>query len=376
MGFLGSSQTPNIRDNFLTDITIQHLLSSSFQPSIPLPDALITRSRDENLFSHPPPYRRHWEVDTHSQMGTFLAKARSDSLSGIISYLQSTGNLLQSGPVLDVEDGLNQPTGLTHLYISGNKLSRYSAEDLLYQNRLLVLDLGAIQISPPQALRVPYTMALGMVDPKPLNYEMGCRLQSLRIHHSIVTSIPTILPSSSQGYQKPHLHHAELSPTYLNESGPFLPGKNHGIETLTLTHLPKTSYGPTITRLTAFLDACAQQEALLNQVKEGMVKNRRGPEVLPGLRVLRLEFLRPDLRAGGGGVAASGDEDAERFLAESEGDFSFFEEAGGARDERQGSGKGKKRFEAREEEMDVVECLKGYRRENKGWSGKLEIVFM
>lgn len=158
-----------------------------------------------------------------------------------------------------------------------------------------------------------------------------------------------------------------------------MPSDNHGVRHLTLTDIPKMSYGPTIKQLVKFLDACAEQEALLVKVKKEMVKNRRAPEILLGLRTLRLEFIHPELRvsgARGGFSAATGDEDAERFLAESVGDFSFFENEGeGSRDK----GKEKEKvmeFEPREELLDVVDALKAYRVENKGkWSGKLEIVF-
>lgn len=234
-------------------------------------------------------------------------------------------------------------------------------------------------MTPPPELRLPYTIVLGMVASKPLKYEYGCRLKVLRVHHSIVTTIPTILPSeSSNGYRKEHLHHAELSLIQLNTKGPFLPSHNHGIHHLTLTDIPKMSYGPTIKQLVKFLDACAEQEAFLTKAKEEMVRSRRAPQILPSLRRLRLEFIRPDLRASGSFSAATGDEDAERFLAESVGDFSFFENE---RERSRDKGKEKEKekvmkFEPREELLDVVDALKAYRVENKGkWSGKLEIVF-
>lgn len=110
----------------------------------------------------------------------------------------------------------------------------------------------------------------------------------------------------------------------------FSPLDNFRLRELTLTGMPTKSFGPILCRLREFLALCAKQERILAAARAG-VTHRRSPEVLSGLRVLRLEFVDVAVERGGvavGGFASvSGDRDADVFLEESRGDFSFFDEA-------------------------------------------------
>ncbi|KIM96461.1 hypothetical protein OIDMADRAFT_20811 [Oidiodendron maius Zn] len=159
--------------------------------------------------------------------------------------------------------------------------------------------------------------------------------------------------------------------------------KNCVIESLTLTGIPTKSYGYLIEKLIEFLDACRMQEEELSNAR--VTTHRRAPQVLPGLKTLRLEFLPPDTLESTRSAARgsiSGDADAEAFSAASNEDFSFFSEdikppirrlTLGSR----GNSDVEQSTDTKEKPLrDVVEELKRARREAGGnkWRGDLELL--
>jgi len=182
---------------------------------------------------------------------------------------------------------------------------------------------------------------------------------------------------------------------------------------LTLTDVPTKSFGPVIDALLLFLSQCARQE---QRLKRAAKSHYRAPQCLSGIRTFRLEFMREaEAERGEGagsraGPSVSGDRDADEFLAQSMGDFSFFAEeqtpasipnsvldngasasasglpAGASRRPSvTGSVSSLQRTTSRSsmasipdnvEVRDVVAELKQWRQteEGKNWGGKLELV--
>ncbi|KAF4629590.1 hypothetical protein G7Y89_g8555 [Cudoniella acicularis] len=125
----------DIRDNLLTDQTIERSW------------------RDENLFENVPRYYRDAPNEETIRFDT-IVPLRPDDEAGFTSYLRQHGHLAQHHrPVLDESDPLLRTTGLTHLYISGNKLTFNGVRRLLLlTNRLQVLDIGSARARPPSCL--------------------------------------------------------------------------------------------------------------------------------------------------------------------------------------------------------------------------------
>ena len=219
-----------------------------------------------------------------------------------------------------------------------------------------------------------------------LNHLTGTRIEDLRIHHSLVTCVPTIGQGRLDlGYTPQHLHKAEKFSEIEFQAAAFNPLCNYRLTSLTLTDIPLKSTGPTINRLITFLRLCARQEAILRAAStSGPRKTRHSPRLLPGLRRLRLEFIQERSGMDDIGPSVSGDQDADEFQAQSQGDFSFFadEKMPSSPMSRRssvwgGGGSAKSSLAELVETKDVCEELKIFRRgENEGgkWSGKLELV--
>jgi hypothetical protein len=112
---------------------------------------------------------------------------------------------------------------------------------------------------------------------------------------------------------------------------PFIPDTNPRIRSLTLTDVPRKSYGLVINWLKGFLDLAARQES--NIELSAPADRRRGAEMLSGLRVLRLEFEARRDQPVAAGLSVSGNADADVFMEESAKDFSFFDGDGGEEDD-------------------------------------------
>lgn len=364
----------DLRDNLLPDSSIPVLLAKCFKENYPNLDCEEV-SDDDYLYDNPPVYR-----PPHSEPSPSMdfIPLRPDSVFSFVQYVTDNGAIYknQISRILPPTDPLYIDSGLTHLYLSGNKLSSPMVDILLRsQNRLQVLDIGSTKVNSLIPYKTMYLTQYGCDSITPVS---GCRLERLRIHHSAVTRIPTILRSeSARGYDLESLLQAEdmygkISPRYLS------PKSHHRLKFLTLTDIPTKSYGPIINQLTRLLSECATQERKLAAVREAMPDSRRAPQVLSGLKTLRLEFLPQASMADTGSV--SGDRDADGFLEQTLGDFSFFGGSGGAEwVEKKGKENVNDNQERKmvQEPKDVVEALRVFRRAQKpaGWGGTLELVW-
>ena len=354
----------DVRDNNLTDKAIEVLLKWGIMPDIP---RRYTRVDDDIRYEAPPLYdNQHLMIDLdefpqvrHDDVERFSAELYDGRPSSNMNAFSANSN------------GLNVSTGITNLYLSGNKFTPDAIKTLLRRGTTLqVLDIGSVRDELIElALKQTYVRCLSLhAISEYLTAKHAPPIEILRVHHWIVTQTPTILTSGNQ-----HLTIKSLIPqTYYDKGIPtLLPSMNYRIRNLTLTAIPRQCDRQFLGKLIMFLNGARDQEQELAALKN----HRRAPPKLSGLRVLRLEFLPEVVRQPS--VSVSGDSDADTFHKASEGDFSFFEKE--VRESKgEGKGKGKERGPAPAEEpesLDLVEALKEYRGKEPKWGGRLELVF-
>lgn len=355
----------DLRDNLLTDEVINPILHHCFLPSIP------EQLDDDGLYHLPPTYERE-PVDHSLRPFDGIVPLRPDTKDAFLNHIHRN-----VPSAMDESDLVLQPTGLTHLYLSNNRFTSEGPEYLLYNtNRLQVFDIGSVREEPYASIKIrhvhSWAQAAGFGSS--FHRRRNSQIASLRVHHSIVTFVPTISSPAAGSppatFSLRHLEEAEVYGRLASQkasAAALYPSFNCGIETLTLTGIPTKSYGFTIQQLVKLLDDCYAQEVDLARARP-RTSHRRTPQVLPGLRTLRLEFVPADVEVrlpGGGGYSVSGDPDADAFLANALDDFSFFES-----DTMLGTATGD--LDALK---DVPEELRRMRKQSeRRWSGKLELV--
>jgi len=372
----------DLRDNYLTDQTIDVLLRECFAPKA-APNQELDINSTQWFYEDPPMYHQRDEIDSSDPFSSGETLSRPDTADSFMNYIQRYGNLSSSSPmILPSSDPTQQRTGLTHLYLSSNKFTSRGIQKLLSSsNRLQVLDVGTVRRVPRFEYHVPNTTSYAQPNTAHLlDRRTGVHISHLRIHHSLVTCVPTIVQGNLQeGFIPKHLMKAEKG-DFSVQPIPFNPLMNYHLTSLALTDIPTKSTGPTITRLTDFLCACARQEALLLRAAASGPRTRHSPRLLPGLRKLRLEFLNERSGAEDIGTSVSEDQDADEFQAQSQGDFSFFADEkiqSPVTSSRRGSILSSKSSVADVMELkDVIEELKIFRRkrDTPRWTGKLELA--
>jgi hypothetical protein len=330
----------DLTDNLLTDAIVMDLISSRFMlNNIPAKKSSISLP-DQDLFEDVPDYQR----DVNGERIDTIAPLRPDDSEKFMKHIETHSSFPSiNDQILDLNDPLVRQTGLTHLYISKNRFTSSGVNLILNQaNRLQVFDAGTVEAVNSNGSRpnyVPYTTTYSQLSHGSVynvSHEARSRMENLRVHHSFVTCVATILRTSEQNHrfslelvlvaENSGLARLQAVRVKLADKA-FSPLQNYRVTKLTLTGIPTKSYGLTIERLIEFLGECKIQEERLNEARKFTEKSRRSPQLLPGLRTLRLEFLPEDtspLSPNGGSV--SGDRDADTFLASSEGDFSFFDD--------------------------------------------------
>jgi hypothetical protein len=374
----------DVRENSLTDQIIDFLLEKCFAPMAPVPP--IIQGSDEILYEDPPIYNLRDEADPSYPSYNLSIPVRPDTTDSFISYMKRYADFsIPSSLVLPERDPMRKSTGLTHLYLESNRFTSKGIHKLLScTNRLQVLDIGTVKANPNLEYQLPHTTPYAQPNTAPLlDRQTGSRMEKLRIHHSLVTCIPTIVQGRLEmGYTPQHLHKAERFGDLEFQSAAFNPLSNYRLSFLTLTDIPLKSTGPIITRLITFLRLCARQEAiLLSAFLSTPPKTRHSPRLLTGLRKLRLEFIHERSGMDEVGPSVSGDQDADEFQAQSQGDFSFFADEKiptspiSRRSSIWGPGSGKSSLAEGVETKDVCEELKIFRqREQPRWGGALELV--
>ncbi|KAF4953926.1 hypothetical protein FGADI_5718 [Fusarium gaditjirri] len=288
----------------------------------------ILESEWSASFSHP---NRHFVdaplYDLHNTLPQELVSKRQD---GKFPVKSDAADAVCRG--LQGEDSYFPPAsfqasqGLTHLNVSGNRVSSLGVMKLLTlsRGRLEQFSCDSMMLFPPlkgtmAAAWWPKAAKLyGFYATHTLRPVLSSNLRVVKLHHSVVTQIPTL---ELEGFSSiACLHVAEnilLPRAEMAFPEPFVPDMNPRITSLTLTHIPRRSSGPLINRLISFLKLLSEQERALFDLS-----SRRGPSVLAGLRHFRLEFEQD---AYEGDAYIAGEIDAQELLNSGDKGFSFFD---------------------------------------------------
>ena len=190
------------------------------------------------------------------------------------------------------------PLSLSHLRLSNTKVTAPGLEALIRMSS------GQLELVDCDSMRMPINTSWPAPWPKDVKlYGMlgsahvwrpvfSSNLRSLRIHHSIVTQIPTV-----EAEDLSPLTRLWLAETVIRERcelaypQAFVPDMNPRITSLTLTKIPRRSSGPLIDKITNFIRLASVQERGIADAT--VSSSRRAPMMLRGLRHLCLEF-EPD----------------------------------------------------------------------------------
>ncbi|KAJ6785926.1 hypothetical protein PWT90_01300 [Aphanocladium album] len=270
------------------------------------------------------PYFLHGQRQVFRSDGR--SSLRSDSADG------ATHILSHQSIDYDVDDTYRNSRGITHLDISHNHISAIGVEKLMRtsngQIEHFVCD--SMPFVPPRSSVLDFWPSrtslhgiLGVAHVFRPVYSPN--LRSLRIHHSFVTNIPSLVADGFSSFAK--LYIAETSIRFrIDEAYPqtFVPDMNPRLHSLTLTCVPRRSSGPLIERLLHFLKLLSSQERSIADANHyEKAASWRSPGMLRGLRHMRLEFEPDTLEKD---TAAADDVDAEQLMNSGEKGFSFFED--------------------------------------------------
>lgn len=237
--------------------------------------------------------------------------------------------LCQQSSKYDTMEKYRIARGITHIALSRNQISASGLEQLVRMSNgqlehIECDDLPFLGPSVATGKHWPKTARLyGCVGAayvfRPV---FSCNIRSLRIHHSLVTNIPTLTVDGLSNLACLFLAETQiLARADRAYSEPFVPDMNPRIEFITLTCVPRRSSGPLIERLVKFLRLLSIQERDIKLARQTGASVRPFG-ILKGLRRLRLEF-EPDTNEEG--VSAAEELDPAELLRSGEPRFSFFQ---------------------------------------------------
>jgi Leucine-rich repeat (LRR) protein len=283
-------------------------------------------------------------------------RLRPDDAFSTIKYLRDHGFLYpENQHTIEQDTTLMRRTGLTNLHISDNRLRNEDLRELLSRsNRIQHLGFGRgmLDLQLLKSQSTPILSLLGSLANVRITGILGThrlanllspqsarRLESLRVHHCLVTNVPSL--AYDGGARLPVWKEVEITEHTLQElreelRPPFAPDHNPRLRVLCLTDIPRKTTGVIVDRLFEFIVAAAKQEREI-QLAQQNLRSQKGVKFLSGLRKLVLEFVpehdsqrMETCHAGAGrynNSSVTGDEDADAFHAASEGDFSFFSDS-------------------------------------------------
>ncbi|KHN98342.1 uncharacterized protein MAM_04103 [Metarhizium album ARSEF 1941] len=293
----------------------------------------IQESDFSSSFCHPERYLVDAPAYT-SSVSMVLQEYQAQRLDGSKAVRQDSADaaknilLEEHGSRLGADDYLCS-TGITHLRLSYNTISAHGVqklvrisnghiEDLACDSMPLLPKVGSYRKAwPPDSDLHGILGAAHLFRPV-----FSSNLRVLRIHHSLVTNIPSlrVVGLSSSGRQF-LAETAILRRVEIAYPQTFIPDMNPRLLSLTLTCLPLRSSGPLISRLLQFLKLLATQERGIQDASFGP-STRHSPGVLQGLRHLRLEFERDSMED----TFIPEDVDPAELMNSGEKVFSFFED--------------------------------------------------
>lgn len=207
-------------------------------------------------------------------------------------------------------------SGITHLYLNQNpmitaesfkmiielgleQLQRFECDSMLFMSEP---DMSQYNQFYPDSQAVPPSVSCckkqaisGILGLSHLFRPVFSNLQILRIHHSLVTN----LPSLTGFYDLSPMEKIWFAETFLLPRAdlvfpnPFHPDMNPRLRSLTLMHIPQYSTGPLIERLKGLLKAAWFQEQTIARLRaeyRRVHQSRYQPPLLSGLRKIVLEF--------------------------------------------------------------------------------------
>lgn len=312
-------------------------LSSSF---------FVEESTSSATFSHPdryladaPIYSAENVDHTHSLVRP-REKARLTGTEPVRrDSTEETIRVLGGGPfdavpeASDISNHAPALGGLTHVHLNDLDLSPRVIERLLATNSGYVehlecnmarlLTLGDEQKE--WLFKMPWLSRGTKIYAYPgisylLRPAFSSNLRVLKIHHSLVTNVPTMATTSVSAPESVWLAETCLRERFdLAFPITFVPDMNPRLYSLTLCKIPRLSTGVVTGRLIHFLKCAAAQEQGIEQMRRALA-HHRGPTVLHGLRHLRLEF-DADVKDETDGL------DSDKDVAEAMEEFSFFSES-------------------------------------------------
>ncbi|CAK7272730.1 hypothetical protein SEPCBS119000_005277 [Sporothrix epigloea] len=290
----------------------------------------VVESDQSATFSHPDRYLADSPLyDESSQTVRRLAgnePLRSDRVEDFKRILAgSPGQLPPDWLDAQNADICQLPQSLTHLHLGENpSFTVEGVESVFRFSRGHIRHFDCASPAMATGGQVPFALA-GIVGRSHLfRPVLASNLQSLRIHHSLVTQIPTL-----HDPRKSALVALDYAETVLRARAEmayplaFVPDLNPRLQSLTLTCLPRVSRAPLIDKLKQFLLAAADQENALGAQRAAFPMSRRGPTMVRGLRHIRLEF-EPETPLDTNLDGPFESLDAQGLLDASAEDFSFF----------------------------------------------------
>ncbi|KAI1492827.1 hypothetical protein F5X96DRAFT_317714 [Biscogniauxia mediterranea] len=227
-----------------------------------------------------------------------LAPLKRDDVNTTKLSLLNGALAVATGSPGTVNDIRLRKGGITHLHLSENNFTSHGIE------KLLRITLGRLEhfecdsslctlVTTSQEYSAQRLRISGLLGSAHLfRPVVSSNLQSLRVHHSLVTRVPSL---AAEGLSLVSAIRLAEGPLFSNirRACPlgFEPDMNSRVASLTLTHIPARSTGPIIEQLIRFLDLASSQQ---RDIRRAMIEfSSRGPSVLRGLQHLRLE-LDPD----------------------------------------------------------------------------------
>lgn len=370
----------DLSDNRLTDSLLEPLMLSSF-PAAQFRTAahydvegswqcvanvgeawygcfgFVDESKHSPVFDHPrrhladpPVYTRDAEVAPGEHASTRhngRKPVRRDSPDSVKQAL--LGNPDQSPQsVWDAEshDIRADHGGITHLRLNGNGFSLHGIERLIRESpgQLEHFECDSALIEIPRAALtggrrevsrqlLPSWLATArltaFVGASHLFRPVFCpQLQVLRIHHSLVSQIPSIHAANVTTGESLWVAETFLEPrAAMAFPQVFAPDMNPRLYSITLTDIPRYSTGPLIVKILDFLRKASIQEGEIQVTNAA--HSSRVSATLNGLRHLRLEFGEDPREASPDALDLEGI-DATKLLGLEDDEFSFFGQSGWA----------------------------------------------
>ncbi|OIW28011.1 hypothetical protein CONLIGDRAFT_459262 [Coniochaeta ligniaria NRRL 30616] len=230
--------------------------------------------------------------------------------------------------------------GITHLRLNGNGFSLQGIERLIRESpgqlehfecdsALIEIPAATLNEKRREALRhlLPRWLApakfTGFVGASHLFRPVFCpQLQVLRIHHSLLSQIPSINAENVTVGDSLWIAEAFFEPrAAMAFPQVFAPDMNPRLYSLTLTNVPRYSTGPFIVKILNFLRQASDQERKIQDTNAA--HSLRVSASLNGLRHIHLEFGEDPREAAPDALDLEG-MDAAKLLGPEDEEFSFF----------------------------------------------------